>query len=336
LTIDPLRLQIKGIEVAKNNVLKLMMKDYGHISPLVSGDVVAEGIDLFIERDSPNALDRTLSDSSIGAGELSLSRHLSRLAQGDKSFVGIPVFPSRSFRHRCFFVRRGSELTSLEQLQGKRIGCNEWPATGNTWSRAALRHAGVRIEDIRWSVGSIDGAPSSRPQGVLPSNVQAVTDKTLLSMLLAGELDALMCPVPPKGFYAEGSPVIRLLRDFRQAEMNYYRETGIFPIFHIVGVRRDVYQQDPDILRRLFKALEDSKRRWQANRKQLADLTPWTLAEIEDTTALFGEDWSPYGVEQNLKVIQMLCDEQLAQGLVSKRQDAAQVFPEFEASFATS
>jgi 4,5-dihydroxyphthalate decarboxylase len=197
-----------------------------------------------------------------------------------------------------------------------------------------LRHADVRIEDIRWSVGSIDGAPSSRPQGDLPGHVHAVTDKTLLSMLLADELDALMCPVPPKGFYTESSPVIRLLRDFRQAEMSYYRDTGIFPIFHIVGVRQEVYRRDPDVLRRLFDALEGSKQRWQANRKQLADLTPWTLAEVEDTTVLFGEDWSPYGIEQSLKVVQMLCDEQLAQGLVSKRQDARQVFPEFEAALA--
>lgn len=313
--------------------LKLMMKDYGHIAPLACGDVAPEGIDLILERDSPNALDRTLSDPTIGAGELSLSRHLSRLAQGDDTFVGIPVFPSRSFRHRCFFVRRGSELQSLKELQGKRIGCNEWPATGNTWSRAALRDVGVSIEDIRWSVGSIDGAPSSRSQGKLPSHVQAVTNKTLLSMLLADELDALMCPVPPKAFYAEGSTIIRLLRDFRQAEMNYYRRTSIFPIFHVVGVRRELYQRDPSVLRSLFDALENSKRRWQANRKQLADLTPWTLAEIEDTTTLFGEDWSPYGIERNLKVIQALCDEQLAQGLVTQRQDAVNVFPEFQAIF---
>ncbi len=316
----------------KNIQLKLMMKDYGHVAPLASGDVMVEGVDLTFERDTTNALDRTLGDRTIGAGELSLSRHLGRLAQGDNSFVGIPVFPARSFRHHCFFVRRGSELQSLEQLQDKRVGCNEWPATGNTWSRAALREAGVRIEDIRWSVGSIDGAPSARAQGKLPSYVQTVKERTLLAMLMDGELDALMCPFPPRGFYSEEKPIMRLVRDWRRAEMDYYRRTGLFPIFHIVGVRREIYERAPYVLRSLFNALEQSKRRWQANRRELADLTPWTLAEIEDTTAVFGDDWAPYGIEQNLKVLQTLCDEQLAQGLVSQRQDARSAFREFEAA----
>ena len=314
--------------------LKLVTKDYDHVAPLACGDVVPEGIDLTLVRDSPNALDRTLSDASIDAGELSLSRHMSRLARGDFSFVGIPVFPSRSFRHRCFFVRRDGDLHSFEQLEGKRIGCNEWPATGNTWSRAILRHHGVRIEGIHWWVGSVDGAPSSRPQGNLPSFVQAATDKTLLSMLLAGELDALMCPVPPKGFYADASPIVRLIRNYRQAEMDYYQRTGLFPAFHIVGVRRQVYDKNPWVLRSLFNAMNEAKRRWQASRKTLADTTPLMLSEIEDTTALFGEEWSPYGVEQNRNVVQALCDEQFAQGLNAQRLDAAIAFPEFEAVMA--
>ena len=314
--------------------LKLMTKNYDHVALLACGDVVAEGIDLDFERDTVNALDRTLGDTSIDAGELSLSRHLSRLARGDLSFVGIPVFPSRSFRHRCFFVRRDSGLGSFEQLEGKRIGCNEWPATGNTWSRAILRHHGVRIEGISWRVGSIDGAPSTRPQGNLPPYVRPATDKTLLSMLLAGELDALMCPVPPKGFYESGNPVVRLIGDYRSAEMEYYRRTGIFPPFHIIGVRRDVYAKDPWVLRSIFTAMDQAKRQWHASRKQLADTTPCMLAEIEDTVALFGEDWSPYGVEQNRKVVQALCDEQFAQGLNPERLDAAIAFPEFAAVMA--
>jgi 4,5-dihydroxyphthalate decarboxylase len=315
--------------------LKLVTKDYDFFAPLACGDVVVEGIDLKFERDTANALDRTLADRSIDAGELSLSRQLARLASGDLSFVGIPVFPQRVFRHRCFFVRRDSGLNSFEQLAGKRIGCNEWPASGNTWSRAILRNHGVKIEGISWLVGSIDGKPSSRPQGDLPPHVRAVTDKTLLSMLLSGELDALMCPHPPKGFDDHGSSVVRLIPNYRQVEMDYYRRTGIFPIIHVIGVRRQVYEKHPWVLTSLFKALDESKKLSMANRKKLSDTTPWLIAEIEDATALFGKDYYPYGIEHSRKVIQALCDEQFAQGLISERVDGAIAFPEFEAAMTS-
>ena len=311
--------------------LKLVTKDYDFFAPLACGDVVAEGIDLKYERDTAGALDRTLADESIDAGELSLSRHLARLAAGDRSFVGIPVFPQRVFRHRCFFVRRDSGLHSFEQLAGKRIGCNEWPASGNTWSREILKHHGVKIESISWLVGSIDGKPSNRPQGNLPPHVKPVTDKTLLSMMLAGEIDALMCPHPPKGFDEKDSPVVRLIENYRQAEMDYYRKTGMFPILHVIGVRQKVYKQHPQVLVSLFNALNESKQLSQSNRKKLSDTTPWLISEIEDATALFGKDYFPYGVAQGRKEIQALCDEQLAQGLVTEHVDAAITFTEFEA-----
>ncbi len=314
--------------------IELVTKDYDFFAPLACGDVVAEGIDLQYERDTAGALDRTLADASIDAGELSLSRHLARLAAGDRSFVGIPVFPQRVFRHRCFFVRRDSGLTSFEQLAGKRIGCNEWPASGNTWSREILKHHGVRIDSISWLVGSIDGKPSNRPQGKLPPHVKAVGDKTMLSMLLAGELDALMCPHPPKGFDDKDSPVVRLIPNYRQMEMDYYRKTGMFPILHVIGVRQKVYEQHPWVLTSLFKALDESKKICLSNRKKLSDTTPWLIAEIEDAATLFGKDWFPYGVEAGRKEIQALCDEQLAQGLVSERVDAAITFTEFEAELA--
>ena len=314
--------------------IKLVTKNYDFFAPLACGDVSPDGIELIYERDTPNALDRTLADVSIDAGELSLSRQLARLASGDLSFVGIPVFPQRVFRHRCFFVRRGSGLTSFEQLAAKRIGCNEWPASGNTWGRAILRHHGVQIEGISWLVGSIDGKPSNRPQGNLPPHVNPINDKTLLSMLLDGQLDALMCPHPPKGFDQPDSPMVRLVSDYRKAEMDYYSTTGLFPVLHVIGVRRQAYEKNPWILRSLFNALDASKKMSQDSRRKLSDTTPWLIAEIEDATALFGKDYFPYGVEQSRKDIQALCDEQYAQGLVSQQVDAAIAFPEFEAQMS--
>jgi 4,5-dihydroxyphthalate decarboxylase len=311
--------------------LKMVTKDYDFVAPLACGDVVPEGIELTLERDTPGALDRTLSDASIDVGELSFSRQITRVANGDTSFVGIPIFPQRAFRHRCLFVRRGSGLDTIESLEGKRIGCNEWPASGNVWTRSILRTHNVRIDRISWAVGSVEGRPSDRPQGKLPPYVRQVTDRTLLSMLLAGELDALMCPHPPQCFHDEGSPVVRLLEDFRTAEIDYFRRTGTFPCIHVIGVRRPVYEKHPWVLGRVFEALEASKLRWQSSRRNLSDTTPWTIVEIEDATRLFGRDWYPYGVEKNRSDIEQLSAELYEEGLAPKRLTASQIFPEFEA-----
>lgn len=311
--------------------LTLLTKDYDHLAPLVCGDVEVAGIDLTMERDTENALDRTLNDPSIDIGELSFSRHLIRLANGDRSFVAIPAFVTRGFRRRCFFVRQDSSLNSLEELGDTRIGTNEWPATGNTWSRAVMRETGVDIDSIDWLVGPVDDPDyDMRPHGELPPNVRMTqSDRTLLERLLDGDLDALMCPLPPEGFYEEDSPVVRLIPDYRQAEREFYQRTGLYPAHHVIGFRRDVFERDPQMAERLFEALERSKAVWQARRRRLNDTTPWLQAEIEEITELIGEDWLPYGIEANRQEIETLCEEEYEQGLIDDPLDPDRVFEEY-------
>jgi 4,5-dihydroxyphthalate decarboxylase len=311
--------------------MTLLMKDYDFIAPIAAGDVKPEGVDLTLVRDTAGALDRTLNDPSVQAGELSFSRHIHRLAAGDHSFVGIPVFPTRLYRHRCFFILRDSGLRGFTDLARKRIGTNEWPASGNTWSRALLRDAGVTLEDIQWWVGTVDGKASQRPQGNLPPHVRpAPPNRTLREMLEDRELDALMCPVPPKDFYAPGSPIVRLIPNFREVEQEYARRTGISQVQHIVGVRREVYDRHPRILKSLYDMLEKSKLRWQASRRDLTDTLPWTLADIEESTGLFGQDWHPSGLGPNRKSIEVFLQEQVVQGLITRRLSADELFPEFQ------
>lgn len=309
----------------------VVAKDYDHLAPLACGDVVAEDLDLKLDRDTPGALDRTLNDPAVQVGELSFARHLARLSRDDQSFVGIPIFPTRAFRQRCFFIRRDSGLRELKDLAGKRIGTNEWPATGNTWSRALLREQGVSIEGINWLVGSIDGPPSGRSQGDLPPHVKEnTTDRSLRDLLVGGQLDALMCPTPPKGFYDADSPVVRLIPDYRRAELEYLRRTGLYPAHHIIGIRRELFDREPWVAQSLYRALDESKMRWQQSRRRLAETTPWLLNEIEDVTAILGEDWQPSGVEPNRTMVQALCDELQAQGLLARPLAEAGVFAELE------
>jgi 4,5-dihydroxyphthalate decarboxylase len=251
--------------VAKPQIT-VVLKDYDHLAPLACGDVKARGIDLILDRDTAGAIDRVQADPTIQVGEHSFSKFLIQLAQGDRTWVAIPNYPTRHFRHRCFFVRKDSGLTAFEHLAGKRMATNGWPDTGNTWSRAILREKGVRIEEISWYVGSVEGPPSGRPIDNLPPNVQvAPAGRSLRQMLLDGEIDALMCPLPPSGFYDPDSPFTRLVPDYRAAEQEYYQRTKIYPIHHIVVMRRELFEREPWIAGDIYDALDESKRHWQAS-----------------------------------------------------------------------
>ena len=314
--------------------ITLVIKDYDYLAPLVCGDVVAEGINLTLDRVSP--ITRTVLDPAVTAGELSFSHHLIRMSRGEAAFVGIPVFAYRAFRHRCFFVRRNSDLRRLTDLDGRRVGTNSYPDSGNTWSRAALREAGVRIDRMTWVYGPIEDASAvgsaGRPQIPLPENVRpAPPGRALRDMLLDGDLDALMIPTPPQGFYASDSPVRRLVPDYRAAERSYYLRTGLYPAHHIIGLRREVFERSPWVAFTLYAAIERAKLAWQKSRGDLAETTPWLLAEIEEAVALFGEDWQPNGLtETNRGMVKALCEEELAQGLIQRPLDDAGVFAEFE------
>jgi 4,5-dihydroxyphthalate decarboxylase len=310
--------------------ITLVMRDYDYLAPLYNGDVAPENLSLTLDRKT--SIFQAYSDPSIVASELSFSGYLIATSRGDKSFVGIPFFPTRAFRHRCFFTRRDTGLTGLKQLEGRRVGTNSWPDTGNTWTRAMLRYEGVQLDRIQWWVGQLDEKYPARAQRGVPPHVQQAREGTTLrEMLLRGELDALMCPFPPVGFYEPGSPIVRLLPDYAAAERAYYRRTGIYPAHHIVGLRRELFTRSPQIAASIYDVLDRARLLWQQRRLYMAELTPWTLTEIEDTVALLGADWQPSGVSANRSVIAALCEEERAQGLIDRPLDPDEIFREFDA-----
>lgn len=138
-------------------------RDYDYVAPLALGDVEAEGVDLTLIR-AFDALDRFRTDAAIHGGEASFSQYVQSTASEDRSLVGLPIFIMREFRHRCFFVRRGSGLTGAAALAGRRVETDAWGASGNTWSRAILRVEGVRLESIRWIVGPVNPGDPPPPR----------------------------------------------------------------------------------------------------------------------------------------------------------------------------
>jgi 4,5-dihydroxyphthalate decarboxylase len=314
-----------------NLPLKLAGYPWDYLTPLRTGDVVPEGIDLHY--DVHRGLGPVSDDPAYAGGEASLGRFMIDVSRGDLDFVGLPIFPMFAFRHRCFLVKRGTAIDSLSGLEGKRVGLDGWPNSGNTWTRITLSQAGVDIWKITWVIAPIEGSADASHGHVppdAPPNVQgAAAGKSLVDLLLSGDIDVVVAAFMPTGFFSPGSPIVPMIPDYRTDEMAYYQKHGYIPAHHLVKLRREVVEREPWIVNSLMNAFTASKRLWLQQRRHLADTTPWLLADLMQTAAVYGDDWQPYGLEPNLKMLTDFCQGQYAQKLVSKPVDPVAAFADY-------
>lgn len=292
--------------------------NYDRMLPIIDGRVGVEGctvapIVLKTEQLFPRAFQRQEFDVS----ELSISSYMLQVTRGDCGYVAIPVFPSRAFRHACIYVRADRGITEPKQLEGKTVGVPEFQMTLALWLRGMLQDSyGVDFRKIRYRTGGTNqpGRKERLPLK-LPGHmdVQPIPEgRCLNDLLVSGEIDAVMAPQPPTAFTA-GSPLVRrLFPDVAEVERAYYRETGFFPIMHVVGIRRALVEKHPWLPAAVFKACVAAKRmamteldaiaRGNANRITL----PWFAAEWEATRALMGDDFWSYGLPANRKELEAL------------------------------
>lgn len=324
------RLAGRTLTIATNN--------WDHLAPLACRDVQVDGLEVRLERFAP--LTTAKQDPHFDACEQSLGQYLLVAQTGDTRWVGMPTFFMRTFRHRSFYTQRDSGFRGLEDLAGRRVGANGWPDSGNTWARAALRASGVRIDTVDWLLGPVDDptydAVGNRPPVTLPANVTPIAPgHTLREMLLEGDLDAIMCPVPPRDLYDPLTPIVRLVTDYEDVERAYGRSVGFCPAHHILAIRREVFDQDPAITVALYRALVESRATWRRTRLALSDTLPWLDTDMESTAQFLGGDWQADGLEPNTTMLRTLANEQYVQGLSALNADPATAFAEFASVFAT-
>jgi 4,5-dihydroxyphthalate decarboxylase len=310
--------------------LTLATRDYDFVAPLALGDVRPEGIDLTLYRGF-DALARVTGDSGVHGGEASFGRYVQRLAAGDRTFVGLPAFVMREFRHRSFFVRADSRLRDVGGLAGKRVGMDAWPNSGNTWSRALMREAGATHDRVEWVVGPVNRGDAAPPADALPKGVTAAPPgRTLTEMVVAGELDAFTWAWAPAGFYEGTSGLRRLYPDFRAAERDHYRRTRVYPAHHLVVLRRDTVERHPRVVGSVYAAFHQARERAEASRLMLHESSAWLLADLEEQAEVLGRDFRPYGYRENQRMVAAFCEEQRAQGLIPAPIDPDAVFADFE------
>ena len=309
--------------------------DYDRTRAIQDGRVRVEGCDVtYIPLEPEEVFHRTFKFQEFDVSELSFSSYLRITDSGKSDYVGIPAFVSRLFRHSGMYIRTDRGIDKPEDLKGKRIGLPEYQITAVVWMRGIMQDEyGVKPTDIHWFQGGQEqpGRTERTPLGAIPGlDLKVIpSDKTLSGMLEAGELDALFTARAPSCFMRGAPNIAHLFRDTRAAEQAYYRKTGMFPIMHLVGIKKHLVEQHPWLPVSLYKAFVQAKdlaMHQVRDVNALAVTLPWLVAEADATTSLMGEDFWKYGIEENRKEIEALARYAHEQGLVQKRLKLEDLF----------
>lgn len=310
-----------------NRTMTIAVRDYDHTRALADGRVKVDGVDLqFVTISPPSQIFlRMLDQEEFDASEMSLSNYLIALGKNDRRFVAIPVFPSRVFRHSYIWVHARSGIDKPQDLKGKKVGIADYSMTALLFTRGFLQHEyGVAPEDIHWFRRRSEHVPIEIPAGIRLDTIGK--DQTLDGLLEQGHLDAVSVTQPPRPF-VNGSPLVRrLFADGRMVEAEYYRKTKIFPIMHMVVIRRALYEQDPSIAARLTEGFESAKRfAFEAYEEGLCSL-PWSHLDLEYARGVFGKDLWPYGVARNLPTLEAAVLYSHEQGLTKRKFSVEELF----------
>ena len=315
--------------------LTIASGDYDHTRDLMSGRVRAEGIDITpIHVPVEEMFFRFTKFQEWDVSELSFAKTISILSQPDPWLVPIPVFPSRAFRHSSIYVRADRKIEKVTDLAGKKVGLPEWAQTAAIYSRGLLAHDfGVDLSSIDWYQAGVNDAGRKEKVALkLPHNIRLTPrpDASLSSMLLDGSLDAVLSARPPNAFLQQPDVVKRLIPDYRTAEADYWSRTGIFPIMHVMAIKRTVFEQNPWIATNLLHGFEAAKERSVERAKDITASSfplPWISDYAAQSEQIMGPDIWPYGIEHNHKTLSAFTQYAFEQGVTHRKMEVEELFP---------
>jgi 4,5-dihydroxyphthalate decarboxylase len=310
--------------------------DYDRVRALIDGRVKVEGCDVnYITMPVEECFERAFFHGEFEVAEIGFSPFLIALSRGPTPYVAVPVFLSRMFRHSAVYIRTDRSINGPADLRGKRIGVPEYQMSAVMWFRGYLQDEfGIAARDINWvqagleNPGRRDKFPLNLPGGF---PLVSRSDVALSKLLADGEIDAVISARTPSCYVSKHPKVRRLFPDYRAAERDYYEKTGIFPIMHALGIRRDIYDGNKWLAASLYKAFLQAKRMADAEFVETTALKiglPWITAEHEATTAAMGPDFWSYGVDANRNTLATMARYSYEQGLAVRLVDVDEMFAE--------
>jgi ABC-type nitrate/sulfonate/bicarbonate transport system substrate-binding protein len=298
--------------------------DYDRTRALAEGTIRPDGIDLnYLRLPVEETFFRMMRHREFEVAEMSMSSYVVSLHSDPAPFVALPVFTSRMFRHGGIYCNADAGISGPTDLRGKRVGTPEYQLSAGVWIRGILADQhDVPIDSVRYLTGGQETAGRTEKA---PLDLGGVVDvqrigpeQTLSAMLAGGEIDALYTPRIPAPFAARDPRVRRVFPDAVAAEKAYYAATGIFPIMHVVAIRRDVYDRHRWVAQSLYKALLLAKQEAMASlydSSALRFMLPWLNQDLEQAKELMGDDFWSYGLEPNRETLATFLRYHHEQGL---------------------
>jgi 4,5-dihydroxyphthalate decarboxylase len=309
--------------------------NYDRTRAILDGRVKVEGCaTTYLPLYPEEIFHRAFRFQEFDVSELSFSSYLRTVAAGMSDYIGIPAFVSRIFRHSGIYIRTDAGIREPADLKGKRVGLPEYQITAVVWMRGMMQHEyGVLPTDIHWRNGGQEqpGRQERTPLKPIPGlDLEPLgPDETLVGLLRAGELDALFTARAPSSYLAGEPHIARLFPDTRAAEKAYFKKTGLFPIMHLVGIRKSLVAQYPWLPVSVYKAFCEAKALAMTDLTDVNALMvtlPWLEAETKETMATMGADFWKYGVHENIREIEALSQYAYEQGLVDRKVKVDELF----------
>jgi 4,5-dihydroxyphthalate decarboxylase len=309
--------------------------DYDRVRAIIDGRVDIEGCDVtYLPLAPEECFHRTYLHSEFEVAEIGFSPYLISLSRGTNDYVALPIFLSRMFRHSAIYIRTDRAIDGPADLRGRRVGVPEFQMSAAMWARGMIEDDhGVPPSAMQWVQGGLetpgrkDKFPLNLPLGFPLS--PAPPGRSLNAMLADGEIDALFSARAPSCYGAAGVPVARLYEDYGTAEREYAARTGIFPVMHALGVRKDVLADAPWLPMSLVKAFTAAKRIADEDLFEVTALKiglPWIGDEALRTRRIMGSDFWPYGVDANRRTLETMARYSFEQGLATRLLTVEEMF----------